>query len=125
MVVQIPQRYMLANGLSAIDAGVRLLPFASTMSFTAIIISMLMGKTGIPAVYTLLFGALLEIGGTTGLALQPLDASIHGSQYAFQMLAGVGVGIFNIILLLLTPFSVEREHLGKLPTCCDGSLIVF
>ena len=112
-IVQIPQRFMLVNRLSAIDAGVRLLPFAAVMTSSSVIISIVMTKSRIPVVYALLFGACLEVAGVAGLSRTSTQAHVEVSQFGFQVLAAVGVGFFNIILLLMTPHVVDKKDLGE------------
>ncbi|KAH8702536.1 major facilitator superfamily domain-containing protein [Talaromyces proteolyticus] len=111
-IVQIPQRFMLVNSLSAIDGGVRLLPFTAIMTSTAVVVTVIMTKTGVSVAYSLIFGALLQIAGVAGLSQASTQAGIEASQYGFQILAGAGVGIFNIILLLLTPHVVAKHDLA-------------
>lgn len=113
-IVQIPQRFMLVNHLSAIDAGVRLLPFVAVMAITSVILSVMMTTTKVPAVFTLIFGVMCEVAGVAGLSQTPTHDGIQASQYGFQILAGAGVGIFNVILLLLTPHIVDQNDLGEL-----------
>ncbi|TGJ79408.1 hypothetical protein E0Z10_g9361 [Xylaria hypoxylon] len=111
-IVQIPQRFIIVNGLSAIDAGVRLLPFAVVMASTSVILTIIMAKWKLHAVYCLLIGALFETAGVAGLSRTSIHHEINASQYGFQILAGIGVGFFNILLLLMTPHIVEKEHLA-------------
>ncbi|KAJ3579323.1 hypothetical protein NPX13_g1242 [Xylaria arbuscula] len=111
-VVQIPQRYIIVNGLSAIDAGVRLLPFVVVMASTSVILTIIMAKWKLHAVYCLMIGALLETAGVAGLSQTSMHQEINTSQYGFQILAGIGVGFFNILLLLMTPHIVAKEHLA-------------
>lgn len=108
-IVQIPQRFMLVNKRSAIDAGVGLLPFATVMAFTSVVLSVVMSKTKVAIIPTLVFGALLQIGGTAGLSQTSVDPGIEASQYGFQILAGVGVGLFNVILLLMSPLIADKK----------------
>lgn len=112
-IVQIPQRFMLVNRLSATDAGIRLLPFAAVMAFTSVVLSISMAKSRVPAVYTLLFGALVEVAGIAGLSQASSEVEIESSQYGYQILAGIGIGIFNVILLMMTPHIVEKKNLGQ------------
>ncbi|KAI0120745.1 MFS general substrate transporter [Hypoxylon sp. NC0597] len=111
-LVQIPQRFMLVNSLSAIDAGVRLLPFTAVIALTSVLAAIIASKAKIPAVYVLIFGACIEVAGVAGLSRTSTQPTIELSQYGFQVLAGAGVGIYNIILILLTPYVVERKDLA-------------
>ncbi|RDL39059.1 MFS general substrate transporter [Venustampulla echinocandica] len=120
-IVQIPQRFIIVNGLSPIDAGVRLIPFTAVMAFTAVIMSIVLSKSNIPVLYWLLFGGLLQVAGIAGFSQLSVNHDIEPSQYGFQILAGAGVGMFNVVLLLLTPYVVENQHLGMKGTFNDAT----
>ncbi|RYO85439.1 hypothetical protein DL764_009175 [Monosporascus ibericus] len=107
-IVQIPQRFMLVNSLSAIDAGVRLLPFAAVVASTSVLTAIIASKAKIPAINVLIFGACIEVAGVAGLSRASTQPTIESSQYGFQILAGAGVGIYNIILILLTPYVLSQ-----------------
>jgi hypothetical protein len=111
-IVQIPQRFTIVNNLSTIEAGIRLLPFAAVMTSTSMIMAIVLSKSKVPVLYWLLFGGLLQVAGTAGFSQSSIEADIHASQYGFQVLAGFGVGIFNVGLLLLTPHIVDTKFLG-------------
>lgn len=115
-IVQIPQRFILVNSLSVMDAGVRLLPFTVLMAITPVVFTLILAKKEIPVTYIFIFGALLEVAGVAGLSNASTELGIEASQYGFQILTGAGVGIFNILLLLLTPRIVEKQELGQLLT---------
>ncbi|KUJ07889.1 MFS general substrate transporter [Mollisia scopiformis] len=111
-IVEIPQRFVIVNSLSTIEGGVRLIPFAAVMAFTSTIMSLVLTKLNVPVLYWLLIGGLLQVGGVAGFSQASTESAIKASQYGFQILAGVGVGIFNVALLLLTPHVVERKFLA-------------
>ncbi|KAI6093015.1 hypothetical protein F4821DRAFT_253759 [Hypoxylon rubiginosum] len=111
-IVQIPQRFMIVDRLSPIDSGVRLLPFAAVMVSTSVLVTVAIAKFKVFAVTSLILGALLEIAVVAGFSRASTHVGIEPSQYVFQILAGVCVGICNIILLLLTPHLVEKEDLA-------------
>ncbi|KAF2469066.1 MFS multidrug transporter-like protein [Lindgomyces ingoldianus] len=111
-IIQIPQRFVLVNGLSPMAAGVRLLPFTTVMASSSVLASIITSKAKIPVVNVLIFAGLLMIAGTVGLSQTPVSPAIWGPQYGFQILAGVGVGIFNVMVILLPPYIVERQYLA-------------
>jgi Na+/melibiose symporter-like transporter len=73
---------------------------------------MVVGKTGVPPIYILFVGGVLQIVGTIGLSKTPTSFEIWGAQYVFQIIAGLGNGCINPILLLAVPV-VEKRDLGK------------
>lgn len=112
-IVQTPQRFMLVNGRYPIDAGVGLLPFATVMAFTSVVVSVIGSKTPVPVSPTLIFGALLQVGGAAGLSQSFVRPDIEASQHRFQVLSGVGVGLVNIIVLLMSPLIANKQLLCK------------
>jgi len=112
VIFQVPQRYMLVNHLAILDAGLRLLPFTAVMALSSVLVAVLMNKIQVPAVYTLLAGALFQVIGVVGLSQASTRPEIDPAQYGFEVFAGVGVGIFNVILILLAPRIVQKQHLG-------------
>lgn len=112
VIFQIPQRYVLVNHLSILDAGLRLLPFTAVMALSSVLVAALMNKMAVPAVYTLLTGGVFQIIGVAGLSQASTRPKINPTQYGFEVFAGVGVGIFNVVLILLAPGIVQKQHLG-------------
>jgi hypothetical protein len=88
--------------------------------------SIIASKAKIPVVNVLVFAGFLMIAGTVGLSQTPVSTAIWGPQYGFQILAGAGVGTFNVIVILIPPYIVERQYLGKLLQCVNWKkLMVF
>lgn len=100
------------NGLSPFNAGVRLLPFAVLVFAMSSLAAMLKKKMVAP-IYILAAGGILEIIGTVCLSMTSTSPEISASQYGFQILIGSGVGFINSALLLLVPFVMKRQDLGK------------
>lgn len=112
-IVQIPQRFATVNNLSILDSGIRLLPFAAVMACSSALTSILMGLTKFPVVGWLLFGSCLAIAGVAGFSKSSISPAIETSQYGFQVLAGIGLGIYGIALLLLTAYVVPKKYHGE------------
>ncbi|RYP49219.1 hypothetical protein DL768_005036 [Monosporascus sp. mg162] len=60
---QLPQRFQLINGLSSLDAGVRLVPFGGAVPVGTITSANVAGKLRVPAIYITIAGALLQVVG--------------------------------------------------------------
>jgi hypothetical protein len=71
-------------------------------------------KGRVPPVYLLFLGAILHIVGLALLSTLPTTTSFPSVGYAYEALAGAGVGITFGILILTTPFMVEARDIGKL-----------
>lgn len=112
LIVQIPQRFMTVNGLSPLAAGSRLLPFAALVPGGSTLAAIAMGRMKLPPTYILLAGSIFETAGVVGLSKSSTQPAISASQYGFQILAGAGVGCFNVALALLVPYVTEKRDLG-------------
>ena len=71
--------------------------------------SMSASKFKIPLVLILITGTTLQVVGFVLLAKIPLSEVIYQPQYGFNVIAGLGVGINAGILILMTPFIVEKR----------------
>lgn len=119
-IVQIPQRLMVVNGLSAVDAGVRLLPFAALVPGASTIGAVIMTRFKVPPVYVLAIGAAIELAGVVGFSQTSASggsgpaepAPVSGALYGFMVLAGAGVGLFNIALILMVPVLLDPRDLA-------------
>ncbi|KUJ13244.1 MFS multidrug transporter-like protein [Mollisia scopiformis] len=110
--VQIPQRFETINKDSAFRAGIRLIAFVLFVPTSSAFAAILLGKSKIPHCWILLSGCILNIAGTVGLSMTSTSTTINSSQYGFQILTGIGVGLFNGVLILLIPYVVEKRDLG-------------
>ncbi|KAF1962121.1 MFS general substrate transporter [Byssothecium circinans] len=107
IVFQLPQRFQVVNGMSAIGAGIRLLPFTASAPVGSIVTAML-AKQGVPPLYLVIFGSTLQVIGFALLGtLDPYDSAISAAQYGYQAMAGLGSGTNISLLALMTPFSVQ------------------
>lgn len=104
---------MTVNGVSAFQAGVKLLPFGLFVPAGSSLAAILMGRARIRAEYILLAGGIFELVGTILLSKSSAGLQIPRGQYGFQVLTGTGVGFFNAALILLVPYVVEKRDLGK------------
>lgn len=112
-VAQIPQRFQTVNGNSAFVAGTRLIPFSLFVPFAATLAATFIGKTKVPPVIILIIGGVLEIIGTVGISKTSTSFNVASTQYGFQIVTGLGVGVFSGGLVLIAPFIVEKRDLGK------------
>ena len=121
LVVDLPQRFQSVNNLSALDAGVRLLPYAMLAplgSLTSNIIFM-RRKAPLPI---LCAGASFQLVGLVLLATMPASTgSIPAAQYGYEAIAGFGVGITFGTLVTITPGSVDMRDLAT----ATGAMIQF
>ncbi len=120
LVVDLPQRLQTVNDLSALDAGVRLLPYAIFAPLGSLVSNIIFMRRKKPLIL-LGAGASLQLVGLVLLATIPISASVPAAQYGYQIIAGFGVGITFGTLVTITPSSVEPRDLAT----ATGAMIQF
>ena len=108
-VIELPLRFQAVNGLSALGAGIRLLPFAIASPIGSVIAAGVAVKTKIPPIYLSLGGAAILVVGFALLSTSPATTTIQNAQYGYQTIAGFGVGVSLAALIVMTPFAVEKR----------------
>lgn len=109
---QLPQRFQLVNGLSGLDAGVRLLPFGAAVPVGTIAGANAASKLRIPAIYLVMLGAAIQIVGYSLLSTLGSSLSIEPALYGYQVLVGFGSGMSYQVLYLLVPFTSDKIDNG-------------
>ncbi|KAI1264505.1 putative efflux pump antibiotic resistance protein [Xylariaceae sp. FL1019] len=104
---QLPQRFQLVNHLSALDAGVRVVPFGGAIPIGTILAANILNKTKTPPIFIVLAGAVLQVIGFALMATLPYTPYIPAKMYGFQILAGFGAGANYQTLYLMIPFVVQ------------------
>lgn len=112
LVAQVPQRFITVNDLSPLDAAVRLLTFGAFIPIGGVVAAAFM-KKGVPPMWLVLVGAIMEIIGIVLLSRIGTTEAIDNGQYGYQFLAGLGTGIINSSLIILVPYIMEKRDLGK------------
>lgn len=112
---QLPQRFQLVNGLSGLDAGVRLLPFGAAVPVGTIAGANAASKLRIPAIYLVLFGAVIQIIGYSLFSTLQNSLSIESALYGYEVLVGVGSGMSYQVLYLMVPFTSDKIDNGMFP----------
>lgn len=111
--LQLPQRFQLISGQSSLDAGVRMIPFGAGLAAGTILSANVVKRSKLPAVYFVIFGALLQVVGFTLLATSGSWVAIPPAVYGYQIIAGLGCGISFQTLILLIPVVVEKRDHGE------------
>jgi len=109
---EIPQRYQVANGLTPLGAGIRLLSFVCAQPLGSFMANAIAGATKMPPLFILLAGTALQILGLGLMTTLPSSGAIPGAQYAYQVIMGWGCGLTFSIVMLITPFTVEAKDLA-------------
>ncbi|KAF2468467.1 MFS general substrate transporter [Lindgomyces ingoldianus] len=111
IVVDLPQRFQAINGVSALNAGVRLLPYALFAPLGSLLSNIIFAKKRLPLTL-LLAGATFQFLGLILLATLPEKPDLPNSLYGFLVIAGLGVGLTFGTLVVITPESVEPRDLA-------------
>lgn len=111
---QLPQRFQLVNGMSSLNAGVRVLPFGGASSFGVVLSGRITGKFKVPAIYLVMIGAVLQIVGFALLSTLKEISYIENATYGYMVIAGMGCGLSYSTALLIVPFAAEKRDGGKL-----------
>ncbi|KAF2821599.1 MFS multidrug transporter-like protein [Ophiobolus disseminans] len=104
-IFQLPLRYQVVHGTSALGAGLRTMPFIASALFSSAITAAL-AKKGNPPLYLVIGSGILQVCGFSLLANIPPSTVITARQYSYEALAGFGCGSSISLLVLLVPFSV-------------------
>ncbi|KAL4981982.1 MFS general substrate transporter [Aspergillus falconensis] len=120
LVIALPQRFQTVNSLSALDAGVRLLPYAMLAPIGSLVSNIIFTRRRVP-IPLLFVGATFQVLGLALLVSEPVRESLPGRLYGYEVLAGFGVGVTFGTLVTITPSSVEPRDLAT----ATGAMIQF
>ncbi|KAK4197310.1 major facilitator superfamily transporter [Triangularia verruculosa] len=112
-IITIPQRMQVVNHLSAVQAGIRMLPLLLCSPVATALSGFMLSKLRLPPLYMLLAGCILQaVGvGLFGWLQTGGVGEIPASQYGTQIIMGFGFG-FNLgTLLMMVPLVVKQEDM--------------
>ncbi|KAI1265007.1 putative multidrug resistance protein fnx1 [Xylariaceae sp. FL1019] len=108
-VYQLPQRFQLVNGLSGLEAGVRLIPFTLASPLGTGFASAISGKLKIPPIFIILSGAVLQVIGFGLLGTLPITTTLLPRTYGFEIISGFGCGMNLALLFVIVPQVAEKR----------------
>ncbi|TRX93501.1 hypothetical protein FHL15_005473 [Xylaria flabelliformis] len=111
-VYQLPQRFQLVNGLSGLDAGVRLIPFTLASPVGTGVAASVAGRLKIAPIWIILTGAVLQVIGFSLLGTLPLTPDLLPRTYGFEIIAGFGCGMNLALLFVIIPNVVDVRDKG-------------
>lgn len=120
LVIYLPQRFQTVSSLSALDSGLRLLPYAMLAPIGSLVSNIIFMRRPVPLLL-LAAGAVFQVVGLALLVSEPVALSIPARVYGYEILAGFGVGITFGTLVTITPASVEPRDLAT----ATGAMIQF
>lgn len=74
---------------------------------------MVVGKLKIPPIYLVLGASSLQVVGFALMSTLPISSETSKAQYGYEVIAGFGCGVNISLLMLLTPFSIQKRDQGK------------
>ncbi|KAF7912853.1 uncharacterized protein EAF01_001874 [Botrytis porri] len=104
---QLPQRFQLVNGLSSLDAGIRLLPFGAVFPVGCMVGTIIAGKFKVPAIYLIFVGSIFQIIGYALLSTLGTSACIETAVYGYLIICGFGCGLTFAMAYIMVPFTVD------------------
>ncbi|KAK6615280.1 major facilitator superfamily transporter [Botrytis cinerea] len=108
-LVQLLLRFQVVNGLSQLNAGVRLLPFLAFTPAGSMVTAGVEGKFKVPPLYMFIAASCLQIAAFTLLSFSPTDSHINHAQYGYQAMAAIAIGSSLTSLTVMAPFMVEER----------------
>ncbi|KAF2689042.1 MFS general substrate transporter [Lentithecium fluviatile CBS 122367] len=121
LIINIPQRFQDLDGSSPMGAAVRLIPFNLLIAVTCVLVNVFLMKSGVPCVYFLLLGSIIQVGGLAWFCVLPQDGTLPSTIYGCQIITGFGIGCILGITLLMPPLVVDKKDLA----ISSGALILF
>jgi len=106
---QQPQRFQLVNGLSSLDAGIRLLPFGALFPVGSMIGTRACSAFKIPSIYLILLGSALQVVGFALLSTLSASTHVENAVYGYLVICGLGCGMTFIMAYISIPFAVDER----------------
>lgn len=111
IIIYLPQRFQIQDGLSPVEAGIRMLPLLLLSAFGAGLGGMINSKRNV-SFYTLMGGVSLQLIGLGFMTSLPTTGEILRAQYGYQVLLGLGFGITLTSLVIISRVEVESNDLA-------------
>ena len=112
IIIYLPQRFQLENGLSPVEAGVRMLAYLLISSFAAGAASVVYVIKNVLFPFIVVATAL-QIVGLGLMSSLSSSSEIQPQQYVYQVILGLGFGISLSSLPLIARLQVGPEDHGE------------
>ncbi|CAG8890497.1 unnamed protein product [Penicillium egyptiacum] len=109
IIVYLAQRFQILTKLSPLQAGIHIIPYSAVATVVTMLTCLASRKFRVPVVYFALLGSILHTVGMSLLSILPENSSYPPEGYAYEAIAGAGVGMTIGILTLAIPFIVETK----------------
>ena|SRR5687767_6727629 len=113
LIVFLPQRFQLMNGLSPVHSGVRMLPLL-LLSATGAGLGGIMSKTRNISSHVLLVSLGLQLLGLGLMTTLPTTAEFTSDIYGFEVILGLGFGLTLSCVVIVAQTEVKNDpDVGK------------
>ena len=116
VVVNLPQRFQIVNGMSPSTAGIHMLPMLSLVAVGAFTTGMITARMNI-AWYLLVGSSVLTTVGIGMLSTLPHSNDIPPITYFYQVILGFGFGMTLTSLMVVVRSEVHFKDNGKSQIC--------
>lgn len=110
-IINLPQWFQIVNGLSPVDAGVRMLPLLLVSACGAGIAGAIASKKNV-SWHILVSSNALQVLGLGLMSSLPSTEAVSKDQYGFQAILGMGFGLGLSSLIIVTRVEVDDDDLG-------------
>ena len=113
-IIAIPERFQIVNGLSATDAGIRLMPLLFSSALGSTIGGLLSSKRN-RTFFTLTFASSLMVVGCGLLSTSSNGLAIENTLYGYQVIFGFGLGMtFTTVTIIASTESKFADYATSL-----------
>lgn len=113
VVVNLPQRLQIVNGLTPAAAGIHVLPLLSQVAVGAFVTGIITSKVNI-AWYLLVGSNILTTVGVGLISNLPISTRIPPIEYFYQVMLGFGFGMTLTCLMVVVRSEVQFQDNGML-----------
>jgi hypothetical protein len=127
VVVNLPQRFQIVNGMTPSTAGIHMLPMLSLVAVGAFVTGMITAKINI-AWYLLVSSSVLTTVGVGMLSTLPHSNHIPPITYFYQVILGFGFGMTLTSLMVVVRSEVQFQDNGMSPktsSICISSYLML
>ena len=88
------------------------MPFTFAAPVGSAVSALIAGKLKVPPIYLVMCASVLQVIGFVLLSTLSYTPKVTAAQYGYEVIAGFGCGINISLLILMTPFSIEKRDRG-------------
>ncbi|KAI0883457.1 putative multidrug resistance protein fnx1 [Annulohypoxylon maeteangense] len=111
-MIQIPVFSQAAIGISALGAGVHLIPYTLAMEIGAMLVAMVIAKRRLAPVYLALVATVMQLVGVVLLSTGSPESPGYSAMYGIEAVLGLGVGAAIAVTTLMMPYATEKRDLS-------------